>query len=513
MASNPTTVLAVEAADLTKVYGGTTALAGASVRIRPGEVHALLGENGAGKSTMVRILSGLARPDSGTLALSGQAVRLHGPRDAQAAGIQTAFQEMTLVGDLTVLENMLMPKAPTGPFGTIRRRAGRAAVAACFDRLALSSIPLDAEVRGLDLPVRQKIEIARAIFRQPRVLLLDEPTSSLSGRDVDWLGDRIAALKADGVTVVFISHRLSEVRAFCDRLTVLRNGKDVVTGDTSEFDDDALVRQIAGRSISQVFPARPAAAPAAAAPPALRVEGLRAGRAEGVSLQLARGEILGIAGLQGMGQLDLFLALYGMAERRAGQFECDGRAVSLDSPGAALSAGMGISLVPEDRKTEALFLGLDGTLNAALPVLPRFVRRGLLDMDAVRRSVAGVFRRMKVDERALWTRVGAFSGGNQQKIAIAKWLLAQSRILLLYDPTRGIDVGTKHEIYRLMRDFAAEGGSILFYSTEVSELVHMADRVLVLYQGRVAAEFSQGEIGETSILAAALGGLPEKLLA
>ena len=247
--------------------------------------------------------------------------------------------------------------------------------------------------------------------------------------------------------------------------------------------------------------------------PPERFEGLRAGRAEGVSLQLARGEILGIAGLQGMGQLDLFLALYGMAERRAGQFECDGRAVSLDSPGAALSAGMGISLVPEDRKTEALFLGLDGTLNAALPVLPRFVRRGLLDMDAVRRSVAGVFRRMKVDERALWTRVGAFSGGNQQKIAIAKWLLAQSRILLLYDPTRGIDVGTKHEIYRLMRDFAAEGGSILFYSTEVSELVHMADRVLVLYQGRVAAEFSQGEIGETSILAAALGGLPEKLLA
>lgn len=503
-----TASIAIATEGLAKAYGGTHALEGASIRIGAGEVHALLGENGAGKSTLVRILSGLTQADRGEMTVFGKAFRPDGPLAAHALGVQTAFQEMTLVGDLTVLDNMLMPRAPVGPLGIIRRRAGRAAVAGCFDRLGLS-ISLDAEIRDLDLPLRQKVEIARAIFRTPRVLLLDEPTSSLSGRDVDWLGERIAALKADGITVVFISHRLREVRAFCDRLTVLRNGRDIVTGPTRDFTDDDLIRQIAGRSIAQVFPPRPAASPRSD-PPALRVEGLRAAKAEGVSFDLGKGEILGVAALQGMGQLDLFLALFGMVERRAGRIFCDGQSVSLHTPGAALGAGMGISLVPEDRKSEALFLQLDGTRNAALPVLPRFARFGVLDTSAMRRAVAGAFRRMQIDERALWTRVGAFSGGNQQKIAIAKWLLAQSRILLLYDPTRGIDVGTKHEIYRLMRDFAESGGAILFYSTEVTELVHLADRVLVLYQGRVAATFDTDEIDESAILSATLGGLPER---
>jgi len=497
---------AIEADRVRKAFGATVAVDDASFTIAAGSVHALLGENGAGKSTIVKLLSGLLTPDSGSFRLFGGAAHLSSPRAAHQQGIQTAFQEMTLVRDLTVLENMLLPYAPLNPMGMVKRRQAEDDVAAHFAALGLGDIRLGDEIRDVDLAVKQKIEIARALFRRPRILLLDEPTSSLSGRDVDWLGDLIARQKAKGVTVVFISHRLREVRSFCDSLTVLRNGRHIASGKVAELGDEEVVRMIVGRSLGQAFPPRPPQTRKRGAE-VLRIEKLAtAGKLAEASLTLHQGEILGIAGLQGMGQLDLFLACFGMVAATAGGMFVDGKPVVIGSPVDAVRADIGISLVPEDRKTEALFLKLSGRDNASLPVIDRFCRFGLIDAAREERAVEAIFGRIDVAERALWTRVGAFSGGNQQKIAIAKWLLAESRILLLYDPTRGIDVGTKHELYQLMRSYAEAGGAVLLYSTEIPELVNLADRVLVLYQGRIVTEIAGGALSEDGIVRAALGG-------
>jgi ribose transport system ATP-binding protein len=496
---------AVSVANLRKTFGATVAVDDVSFTIARGSVHALLGENGAGKSTIVKLLSGLILPDAGGIEVFGHPARLRSPRIAHALGVQTAFQEMTLVDDLTVLDNMLLPYAPMGPIGMIRRRTAAEDLRRHFASLGFD-LDLDAEVGGLDLAVQQKIEIARAVYRKPRLILLDEPTSTLAGRDVDWLGGLITRLKSQGVTVVFISHRMREVRAFCDRLTILRNGRHITTGAVDDFSEEKVVEMIVGRSIAQTFPPRPAVRPTEA-PEVLAVRDLAAGeKLENASFALHRGEILGVAGLQGMGQLDLFLACFGMAEIRSGEMLLDGRPVVLGAPSDALKHNVGIGLVPEDRKSEALFLNLSGKHNASLPVIDRFARGGLIDKAREASEVSRVFERVEVERRALWTHVSAFSGGNQQKIAIAKWLLAESRILLLFDPTRGIDVGTKHELYVLMRNYVEAGGSILFHSTEIPELVHLCDRVIVLYSGRLAAEIAAKDLTERAIMWPALGG-------
>lgn len=489
-----------------KSFGATVAVDEVSFEVAPGVVHALLGENGAGKSTIVKLLSGLMLPDGGGFRLFGEEVRLTSPRVAHRHGIQTAFQEMTLIKDLTVLDNMLLPYGPTGLLGVIKRREAEESVRQHFAAIGLDGVDLRSEIRDLDLSVQQKIEIARAVFRHPRILLLDEPTSTLSGPDVEWLGRVIREAKGRGITTIFISHRLREVRAFCDSLTILRNGRHIATSAIGDLGDEEVIRMIIGRSLAHAFPPRPTD-PARFGPEVLSTSGLSAGeRLKGVSLSLRQGEILGVAGLQGMGQLELFLACFGMVEITAGRIAVDGRPVVLTSPVDAVRADIGISLVPEDRKTEALFLKLNGQHNISLPVIDRFARGGLIDTAAERAAVRRILTAAGVQDRALWTRVGAFSGGNQQKIAIAKWLLAESRVLLLYDPTRGIDVGTKNELYELMRGFVAAGGSILFYSTEIPELVNLSDRVAVLYGGRVGAELQGDAISEAAIMTVALGG-------
>lgn len=496
---------AIAVENVTKAFGATVALDGASFRAASGEVHALLGENGAGKSTMVKMLSGLLRPDSGTIRIHGAEAALQSPRDSHRLGIQTAFQEMTLVKSMTVAENMLLPYAPVNQIGQLKVRDGRARVAAHLDGLGLGHINPRLEVGDLDLSVRQKIEIARAIFRAPQILLLDEPTSSLSGRDIDWLGDIIAEVKARGVTVVFISHRMPEVRLFCDSLTVLRNGKDIGSSAVGAISDEEVIRMIIGRSLAAAFPPKGSRKPAAV--PALSGYCLKsAGRLADASFELAAGEILGIAGLQGMGQLDLFRACFGLTPLVGGEIRVDGRPVTLASPRDAVRANIGISLVPEDRKSEGLFLKLDGRANISMPIIDRFATFGVIDGKREIEAVSAVLDHVQVHRRALHTPVGAFSGGNQQKIAIGKWLLAESRILLMFDPTRGVDVGTKHELYGLIREFADAGGAVLFYSTEIAELVNLCDRVLVMYGGRVVRALDRDEISEENIMRPALGG-------
>lgn len=501
------TVLPAIAVDgLTKRFGSTVALDACSFEAVSGEVHALLGENGAGKSTMVKALAGLVRPDSGTVSLFGEPVRIAGPAAAHRLGIQTAFQEITLVKDLTVCQAMLLPYEPAGPLALIRRGTARRAVRDLLAHHGLGDVDPAAEVCSLALPVRQKLEITRAASRNPRILLLDEPTASLSGQDVVWLERLVEAQRGAGVCVVFISHRMQEVRAFCNRITILRNGRNVGTFKSGEVSDDQIISLVIGRSLAATYPPKPAKPTATSGAPALAAEALSVdGAVREVSLALWPGHILGVAGLAGMGQRELFLSLFGLIPPRAGRILVRGTPVTFRSPRDAVQAG--ISLVPEERKTEGLFLQLTGSENVTLPSIERFVRGGLIDLDAEARAVREVLTRVQVDPRALYSPAKVFSGGNQQKIALAKWLLTGSRILLLYDPTRGVDVGTKAEIYALIRAFADDGGTVLFYSTDVPELVNLCEEVRVLYRGREVARLSGAELSEGAIMRAALGNM------
>jgi ribose transport system ATP-binding protein len=396
---------------------------------------------------------------------------------------------------------------PRNLLGMIRGRALEDHVRDELERLGISSVNPRAEVRSLDLPSRQKLEIARAVSHNPRILLLDEPTSSLSSRDVQWLGDLIQRLKESGTTVVLISHRMPEVREFCSALTIFRNGRTVGAYAMAELTDAEIIQLMIGRSIGAAFPPKQSRMPDGGpdAYPALSSRGLTtATGVSDVSFSIHPGQVLGLAGLDGMGQRELFMALFGVVQTTAGEIEVAGRQARLRSPADAVRCGIG--MLPEDRKLEALFLDLDARENVSLPSLPRFLRAGLIRFRRERHMVSRALDVVKVAKRALWSPVRNFSGGNQQKIAVAKWLLANTRVLLLYDPTRGIDVGTKTEIYHLIRRYSESGGAVLFYSTEIPELVNVCDQVMVIYRGRIVDSLAGEMLSESAIMNAAVGG-------
>lgn len=495
---------AIEMIKVRKAFDATVALDSVSTRIHAGTVHALLGENGAGKSTTVKMLSGLLRPDSGQFIVFGKEAAIQGPKDAHRLGIQTAFQEMTQVQDLTVTQNLMLPYEPTNMFGLVARRKSRQRAEQILADLDLGQINPDLIVGDLDLALRQKIEIARAVSRDARILLLDEPTSALTGRDMEWLGNIIHRLKAKGTTIIFISHRMLEVRDYCDRLTILRNGTSVHEGEVGDVSDAEIVKLIIGRSLSATFPLREDTARQGV--PALAAKGISVGnRLRNVSFELNRGEVLGVAGLQGMGQLDLFKSCFGVSLPTKGALEVEGKPMTFAQPSDAIRAGIDIGFIPEDRKTEGLFMSQSGRHNISLPVIDRFARFGLINAQAEQEAVLTSLTKMQVAERALSQPASAFSGGNQQKMIMARWLLAGSRTLLMYDPTRGVDIGTKAEIYKLVRNFVAEGGSVLLYSTEIEEVVNLSDRVLVFYDGRIVRTIESADIAEETIMETALG--------
>jgi ribose transport system ATP-binding protein len=495
---------AVTLEGLSKRFDATMALEDVSFSIAPGEVRALLGENGAGKSTLVKILSGLLKPDRGSVRVDGAPLGFGSPARAHRLGISAAFQEMTLVDCLSVVQNTLLPNEPTWLGTLVDRRRSRDLVAAQLEALDMRDVDPDALVGELDLPTRQKIEIAKAMARKPRVLLLDEATSTLPVADVDWLGRQIERFKAAGVTIVFITHRMAEVRRFCDSMTVLRNGRHVGSYKLDDVGDAEVVRLMIGRSLGAIYPPRTEPAPAAAVTPAIEVDELTVeGRLAKVSFAVRPGEVVGVAALQGMGQRELFDALYGVARAGDGALRRAGRRVALTSPAAAVAAG--ITLVPEDRKTEGLSLRLSGLENATLPVISRMARAGWIDRAIEHVAADQVFARLNVPPRALYQPVSTFSGGNQQKIALARSLLTEADVFLLFDPTRGVDIGTKHDIYVLVRELAAAGKAIVLYSTEVPEIVNLCDRAVVLYRGRLVDELQDERLTEENIIAAALG--------
>ena len=492
-------VLSVQA--LSKQYGATIALRGVDLGIRRGEVHAILGENGAGKSTLVKLLSGVVEPDGGSLSLDGAPYRPASIRDARRMGVSTAFQELSLVPDLTVAENMLLPKVSTGRFwpeslASIIRR-GRD----LLERFDVHDIPADAVVSDLSLAQRQRIEITRALSHARRLLVLDEPTAALP--DTGWLFSQIRRATGDGVGVLYISHRLSEVREICGRATVLRNGSSIGTVALEGVDDAGIFSMMVGHRPEAEK--RTALRPNKGAEVLLETRNLRGGLLKGVDLSLHAGEIVGVAGLEGQGQQALLRLVGGAMRPGGGEIIVGGAKAMLTSPQKAQRTPPGIVFVPEERKTEGIFDTLTAAANIALAEFATGGRERLVNGRAERLLARQSAERVSLSPRYLDFEVGNLSGGNQQKVLLARALMTGARILVLFDPARGVDVGTKQSIYQMMRHFAELGGAILFYSSELPELVQLSSRCLVLYDGRLAAEVPQEALSEARLLAAAHG--------
>jgi ribose transport system ATP-binding protein len=477
------------------------ALDDASFEARFGEVHALVGENGAGKSTLIKILSGVLRPDEGTVRIRGEDVSFRNPHDARALGVGTVFQELTLMPWMTVAENLLLRDEPRGPARLIRRRELVSRADQLFEQLGIGGIdPYDLPA-SLSLAQRQVIEIARALLRDPQILFLDEPTSALSEQEVEWLFGLVRGLRDRGTCVIFTSHRWGEVANLADRITIFRNGERVATRD--RLSEAEAVTLMTGRTIDRMYPELPGLEDGQDA--TLGVRDLHGERVRGVSFELRPGEIVGIGGLAGQGQRDLFMTLFGARKRSGGEIRIDGKPVRIRRPSDAIRHRMGIALVPEDRKTEGLMLPMSVRDNLTLAVLGRVAFHGVLNPGREQAEVRRAVQRLQIrTSRPSVQEVGTLSGGNQQKVLIGRWLLAQSDILLLYDITRGVDVGTKHDIYELMMELVSEGKSLLFYSSETEEMARLCHRVLVMREGRVSAELSGEKQDAEAIVAASL---------
>jgi rhamnose transport system ATP-binding protein len=493
------TAASVQLRGIVKQFGAVEALRGVDLDLRGGEVHALVGENGAGKSTVVKILAGVHRPDLGEVRVDGEPVVLHAPADARDRGIAVIYQQPTLFPDLDVAENVFMGRHPRGRLGRVDWPRMYREVEELLANLGVRLNPR-IPVQGLSVADQQLVEIAKALSLEARVLVMDEPTAALSVREVDELFEIVRQLRDRGVAVLFVSHRLDEVFALADRVTVLRDGAHVVTALAAELTADQVVRYMVGRQLDALFPKEAAEI----GETVLEVRGLsRVGAFQDISFELRRGEILGCAGLVGAGRTELARALFGIDHPDAGSILVAGRQVEIDSPAAAMARG--IAYVPEDRHRQGLVLEFGIADNVVLPILGRVSRRGILDRRRARNLARDYTERLRVRMTGLDQLAGALSGGNQQKVVLAKWLTTDPKILLLDEPTRGIDIGAKAEVHRIISSLAADGLAILLISSELPEVLAASDRVLVFHQGRLSGEFARAEATEERLMFAATG--------
>ncbi|CUR60697.1 ribose ABC transporter (ATP-binding protein) [metagenome] len=488
---------ALELRDVAKSFGSVVALKSASLRVDSGSIHALVGENGAGKSTMVKIVAGLYRRDAGDYLLDGVEVDFRSTAEAKAAGVAVIYQEPTLFPDLSVTENIFMGRQPTSGWGPIDRKAMHDEAVALFARLGVLVDP-DRPAEGLSIADQQIIEIAKAISLQAKVLIMDEPTAALSGNEVDRLMAVARTLRDSGCAIVFISHRFDEVFALCDTITVMRDGAYISTDPITEVTVDEVVRRLVGREVTDLYPKLPAEI----GDVLLEVRGLtQTGLFHDVDLTVRSGEIVGLAGLVGAGRSEVAQAIFGVDPYEAGEVRVDGTVLKGGDPVRAME--LGLALVPEDRRKHGLVLDSSISRNITMATQRHLNKAGLITTGAENGSARDWAARLEVKAAALDTLAGTLSGGNQQKVVLAKWLSTRPRVLIIDEPTRGIDVGTKAEVHRLLSTLAQQGLGILMISSELPEVLGMADRVVVLSEGRVTAELDRGEATPESVMHAA----------
>lgn len=492
-----TPVLALEG--VSKSFGAVRALRGVSLRLYAGEAHALAGENGAGKSTLIKALAGVHRPDAGTVLLDGEPVEFHGPADARDAGVAVIYQEPALFPDLSVAENIFVGRQPRRSLGRVDHRAVKRAAAGLFARLGVDLDP-EQPARGLSIADQQLVEIAKALSFDARVLIMDEPTAALTGSEVARLFGVVRTLRAQGAAVLFISHRLEEIFALCQRVTTLRDGARISSEPLDGLSEDDLVRRMVGRDLDELYPKQATEIGEVA----LGVRRLtREGVFTDISFEVRRGEIVGLAGLVGAGRSEVARAVFGVDRFDGGEVDVLGKKLRPGAPSLAMAAGL--ALVPEDRRAQGLVMDMSIERNIGLTGFAATTRAGLMSRSAERDRAVDWAVRLQVKYARLADVVGTLSGGNQQKVVLAKWLATRPQVLIVDEPTRGIDVGTKAEVHRLLSSLAAEGVAVLMISSDLPEILGMADRVLVMHEGRLTAEIPRSEATEETVMAAATG--------
>ena len=500
----------LEMQGIRKSFPGVVALDDVSLVVHAGEVHLLLGENGAGKSTLMKILSGAYRKDAGSIAIDGKAVHVESPRDALALGIRVIYQELNLVPQLSAAENIFLGSTPTTFAGVVDWRQLHTQTERLFDDLGMTITPA-VPVRRLSLAQRQMVEIAKAVRSAPeevvggRILVMDEPTSALTTREVDQLFGLIERLRGRGVSIIYITHRLDELSRIGDRVTVMRDGRHISTQRLADTSIPALVRQMANREVSEHYPRQRRPGQGVGSPPPVLLQAdriSRNGTLQDVNLTLRAGEILGIGGLLGAGRSELARVLAGADRPDSGRLRINGSPVAFRSPADAIQRGVG--LLPEDRKADGLVANLTVARNIALPHGRTLARFGVLPSHCETNLATPIVNDLRV--KATPTQVvRQLSGGNQQKVVLGKWLAGSARIFIFDEPTRGVDVGAKVEIYNLMNSLTASGAGIIMISSELPELLGMSDRILVMHRGRIHAEFDAASATQEAVLSAALG--------
>jgi len=490
----------LELRGVSKRFAGVQALQDVDLDLAGGAVHGLVGENGAGKSTLVKVLAGVHQPDQGTIRLGGEELVLNGPAAAPDLGIAVMHQQPNLFPDLEVAENVFVGRLPRTRLGQVDWRRVHAAAGGLFTRLGVP-LKVTRPVRGLSVADQQLIEIAKALSIDARVLVMDEPTAALSTREVERLFATVRQLREHGVAVLFVNHRLEEVFALCDEVTVLRDGRHVITSPLGELTPAETTRHTLGRRADSLFPKEAVEAGQVA----LRVRGLtRRGVFRDVSFEVRGGEIVALAGLVGAGRTEVARALFGIDRAESGEVMVDGRTVEIGSPDEAMAYGL--AYVPEDRHQQGLILDFSIAANVSLPVLGQLSRLlGVINRGREAALARDYFQKLQVRAAGVDQPTASLSGGNQQKVVIAKWLATRPAVLMLDEPTRGIDIGAKAEVHRIISRLAAEGMAILLISSELPEVLGMADRVVVLNEGRVAATLARGEATQERIMVAATG--------
>ncbi|MCY8857940.1 sugar ABC transporter ATP-binding protein [Bacillus atrophaeus] len=486
--------------DIHKAFGKNQVLSGVSFNLKPGEVHALMGENGAGKSTLMNLLTGLHGLDKGSIRINGKETYFSNPKEAEQNGIAFIHQELNIWPEMTVLENLFIGKEMTSKLGILNTKKMKALAKKQFEKLSVS-LSLDQEAGKCSVGQQQMIEIAKALMTKAEVIIMDEPTAALTEREINKLFEVIASLKKGGVSIVYISHRMEEIFSICDRITIMRDGKTVDTANISETSFDEVVKKMVGRELTDRYPQRrPELGDIV-----LEVrDASKKGSFEHVSFHVRSGEIVGVSGLMGAGRTEIMRALFGIDRLDSGEIWLAGKKTNIKNPNDAVKKGLGF--ITENRKDEGLLLDTSIRENIALPSLTSFSPKGVIDQKREASFVELLINRLTIKTASPETHARNLSGGNQQKVVIAKWIGIGPKVLILDEPTRGVDVGAKREIYTLMNELTDRGVAIIMVSSELPEIIGMSDRIIVVHEGKISGEVASREATQERIMTLATGG-------